>query len=82
MSTFRHLMIAVGSLAVSALLTGCDTLTYNLHPDRLWRLNRGPAVGQIDPSFSLSDDQATANAETWRAIVREETSQSQEIVTD
>ncbi|MDG1513902.1 MAG: hypothetical protein P8R31_19565 [Mariniblastus sp.] len=27
------------------------------------RLNRGPAVGQIDPNFSISDDEATAKSE-------------------
>lgn len=78
MSTFRCLLIAVGSLTVCAMLTGCDTVKHNLHPDRLWRLNRGPAVGQIDPSFSVSDDQATAEADVWRAIVRDEMAQTQE----
>lgn len=76
MSTFRCLLIAVGSLTVCAMLTGCDTVKHNLHPDRLWRLNRGPAVGQVDASFSLSDEAATAKAASWRAIVREQTPKS------
>lgn len=79
MSTFRCLLIAVGSLTVCAMLTGCDTVKHNLHPDRLWRLNRGPAVGQVDASFSLSDEAATANAAAWRAIVREESPKSNAI---
>ncbi|HSG72165.1 MAG TPA: hypothetical protein VLA12_17245 [Planctomycetaceae bacterium] len=61
------------------MLTGCDTVKHNLHPDRLWRLNRGPAVGQVDASFSLSDEAATANAAAWRAIVREESPKSNAI---
>ncbi|HUG19996.1 MAG TPA: hypothetical protein VMM56_13515 [Planctomycetaceae bacterium] len=51
-------------------------MKHNLHPDRLWRLNRGPAVGQVDASFSLSDEAATAKAASWRAIVREQTPKS------
>ena len=76
MSLFRTSMIVIGSLGLCAMLTGCDTLKHNLHPDKLWRLNRGPAVGQVDSSFSLSDDVATQKAESWREIVRSEQTQS------
>ena len=59
MKSARSLFVVFGSLFVVSLLTGCQRLAHELHPERLWRLNRGPAVGQIDPNFSLSDDEAT-----------------------
>ncbi|MDC0261946.1 hypothetical protein OAK47_01850 [Planctomycetaceae bacterium] len=63
MKSMRTLFVVFGSLFVVSLLTGCQRMMYELHPERLWRLNRGPAVGQIDPNFSISDDEATAKSE-------------------
>ncbi len=61
----RTLFVVCGSLVVASMLTGCERLMYELHPDRLWRLNRGPAVGEVDASFSVSDDEATERASEW-----------------
>lgn len=61
----RTVFVVLGSLLVASLLTGCQRLSHELHPERLWRLNRGPAVGQIDPTFSISDDEATEMASDW-----------------
>ena len=63
MHTARTLFVVLGSLLVTSLFTGCQQMLHELHPERLWRLNRGPAVGQVDPNFSISDDDATARAD-------------------
>jgi hypothetical protein len=82
MSHFRTTLIAVGSLAACAMMTGCEPLRHNLHFERLWRLNRGPAVGTLDASFSVSDPQATADTAVWREIVRQESVATPEGATD
>lgn len=62
----RTLFVVCGSLFVAAMLTGCQRLAFELHPERLWRLNRGPAVGEVDASFSIPDEEATeAAANDW-----------------
>ena len=61
----RTLFIVCGSLLVASMLTGCERLIYELHPERLWRLNRGPAIGEVPAEFSISDDDATARASKW-----------------
>jgi len=63
MKSARTLFVVFGSLFVVSLLTGCQRMMHELHPERLWRLNRGPAVGQIDPNFSISDADATSRAD-------------------
>ncbi len=61
----RTLFVVFGSLLVASMLTGCERLAHELHPERLWRLNRGPAVGEVPAEFSISDDGATARASEW-----------------
>lgn len=70
MKSARTLFVVFGSLFVVSLLTGCRRLAHELHPERLWRLNRGPAVGQIDPNFSISDEEATALSNELEEIVQ------------
>ena len=61
----RTFLVVFGSLFVASLLTGCERLAHELHPERLWRLNRGPAVGEVPAEFSISDEGATARASEW-----------------
>ena len=68
MHTARTLFVVLGSILVTSLLTGCQQMLHELHPERLWRLNRGPAVGQVDPNFSISDDDATARADELKQM--------------
>lgn len=68
MKSVRTLFVVFGSLFVVSLLTGCQRMIHELHPERLWRLNRGPAVGQIDPNFSISDDEATAKSDELKRL--------------
>jgi len=61
----RTLFVVFGSLLAACMLTGCERLMYELHPDRLWRMNRGPAIGEVPAEFSVADDDATARASEW-----------------
>ncbi|MBD3672035.1 MAG: hypothetical protein HUJ26_00800 [Planctomycetaceae bacterium] len=69
MKSARTLFVVFGSLFVVSLLTGCQRLAHELHPERLWRLNRGPAVGQIDPNFSISDEEANVLSNDLEEVV-------------
>lgn len=67
----RPSILLMFAILAPVVMAGCERVMHNLHPDRLWRLNRGPAVGVVDSTFSVPDTEATARAAEWREIVRD-----------
>lgn len=70
MFAVRSSLLLLSPLVACGLLSGCERARHELHPNQLWRLNRGPAVGQIDSNFSIPDDEATARSDELRQLLR------------
>lgn len=67
MNAFRSTTILLSAVIAAALLSGCERVKHELHPNQLWRLNRGPKEGILDASFSVSDEAATVRSNELRA---------------
>lgn len=72
MNVFRSTTVLCSAIVAVGFLSGCERVKHELHPNQLWRLNRGPKAGILDSSFSISDDEATARSGELRAKTQQE----------
>lgn len=70
MKPSRTWFVLLLSVSACGLFGGCEQLLYNLHPNQLWKLNRGPDIGSVGADFSVSDDEATARSGELRRQLR------------
>lgn len=72
MNAFRSTTVVLPALIAVAFCSGCERMKHELHPNQLWRLNRGPKEGILDASFSISDNAATVRSQALRAQTQRE----------
>lgn len=75
MKPSRTWFVLLLSVSACGLFGGCEQLLYNLHPNQLWKLNRGPDIGGVDASFSISDHEAATRSRELRRQLRQQASQ-------